>query len=153
MDRALGERVAAGNRLTSLNKTRALLDGGADPNVRLPHDQTVLHVAVSMATETGDLRHVKALLAAGADPTAVDDYGKLPMHYARNLPEVVAPLLAAQRAVELEALLPQVDQREPASRSEALQAAWASTQPTKDNLVAAQANQAPALTTGRRPRF
>lgn len=34
-----------------------------------------------------------------------------------------------------------------------LAAAWSSTQPTKDNLVAAQSTQSPALTTGRRPRF
>lgn len=34
-----------------------------------------------------------------------------------------------------------------------LAAAWSSTQPTKDNLVAAKPAQAPALNTGRRQRF
>jgi hypothetical protein len=56
-----------------------LLDGGADPNVRLEGGQTALHVAAKSAGSAAWATMLRALLAAKADLEARDDEGQTPL--------------------------------------------------------------------------
>lgn len=56
-----------------------LLDGGADPNVRLEAGQTALHVAAKSAGSAAWASMLRALLAAKADLEARDDEGQTPL--------------------------------------------------------------------------
>lgn len=77
--------------------TLALLERGADPNVRADDGWTPL----TRAATRGDAGWVKALLDGGADPDARGPGGWTALHYAaaRGSREVVETLLAAGAAV------------------------------------------------------
>jgi ankyrin repeat protein len=62
--------------------TRALLDAGADPNLRDKQGRAPAHLFLSGKwawTEAGEC--IDMLVAAGADLSAKDDQGKTPLHY------------------------------------------------------------------------
>jgi len=91
---------------------RALLQGGADPNLKSPlFWETLLHLAV----KEGRAEVVEVLLKAGADPNSEDDSGNKPLYYAaeRNdenvgrilgKPTVILPLEAEKLLVYEESL-------------------------------------------------
>ena len=61
------------DRADRLDIVRALIEGGADPNMRGVNDWTPLHYSVAI----GSVDAIRLLLAAGADPaleTRIDDY-------------------------------------------------------------------------------
>lgn len=138
--------VAAIHFAHSAGMVHALMDYGADPDlhsvnlVKLnPIDAPVdrgTPCALKVHAQQGRAEVVEALVERGASLETKDAFGKTARDHIR-----VAGMhnaLAKEEAMK---------------RVPLLEAAWASTQPTKENLVAAQSTQAPALTTGRRPRF
>src|SRR5271165_6154529 len=56
----------------------ALIEAGADPNLRDSHDRTPLHVAVT-SFGLSKLKLIRLLLEKGADPNARDDAGASPL--------------------------------------------------------------------------
>ena len=67
--------------------TSALLEKGADPNVRSIVSATPLHHSIS-------IEQTKVLLEYGADPSSIDGCKFTPLHYAKT-PEQVKMLLEA----------------------------------------------------------
>ena len=73
--------IAAGDSV--LPAVEALLEAGADPNLRGADGAAALHRAAASSHAFG-VAVVEALLSAGADPTQVDDYGRTPAAVARQ---------------------------------------------------------------------
>jgi cytohesin len=57
---------------------QALLEAGANPNVRCKQQLTALHYAI----QGGEVFSTKTLLRYGADPSAKDEQGWMPLHHA-----------------------------------------------------------------------
>jgi hypothetical protein len=67
-------------RAREVKEVRALLDGGADPNLATAEGETALAAAV----RTGAPDVVRILLGAGADPDVRDHLGRTPLALARE---------------------------------------------------------------------
>lgn len=76
----LVEAAASGN----VALTKALLDGGADPNFRTAFGITPLMLLAVIAREEAHLPVVRTLLDAGADPIAKDKDGQTAIEYFRR---------------------------------------------------------------------
>lgn len=63
-----------------VDEVRALLEGGADPNVRCEHGVTALHDAVGQ----GHLEIVALLLQNGANPDIRAEFGGTPQEWAER---------------------------------------------------------------------
>ena len=169
LNRALYEHALEGN----VHCCKVLMDAGADVEAQAKIHQgfTPLHGAASR----GYVELAQLLLDAGANPNAVEDRydGMTPLHFAASNDETDVGLLLLSRGGDPEAktrdgetcieqarslgneILGEAFKAHVAEKRAAkLEAAWGSTQPTKDNLQAAQPTQAaPVIATGRRPRF
>lgn len=169
LNRALYENALEGN----VECCKVLLDAGA--NVEAPEAIHQGFTPLHSAASRGYVELAQLLLDAGANPNAIEDRydGMSPLHFAASNDETNVGLLLLSRGADPEAktrdgetcieqarslgneVLGEAFKAHVAEkRATNLEAAWGSTQPTKDNLQAAQPTQATsALNTGRRPRF
>lgn len=169
LNRALYEHALMGN----VECCKVLMDAGA--NVEAPEAIYQGFTPLHSAASRGYVELAQLLLDAGANPNAVEDrYGGMtPLHFAASNDETEVGLLLLSRggnpeartrdgetcieqarSLENEVLGEAFKAHIAEKRAAKLEAAWGSTQPTKDNLQAAQPTQAaPALAAGRRPRF
>ena len=168
LNRALYEHALEGK----VEFCKVLLVAGADveATAEIHKGFTPLHTAASH----GYVELAQLLLWAEANPNAVEDrYGGMtPLHFAASNGETEVGLLLLKRGGDPEAktkdgetcieqarsvcdevLVKAFQTHIAEKRATKLEAAWGSTQPSKDNLAVAQSTQSPALTTGRRPRF
>ncbi|MCP5545247.1 MAG: ankyrin repeat domain-containing protein [Akkermansiaceae bacterium] len=90
----LGKAVENGD----VNEVRRLLDGGADPNRRIP-DSDLEHTALFLAVKGDKPEITKTLLEAGADPRIEDENGDPVMVYAADAERVEHARLLIQHGV------------------------------------------------------